>query len=157
MREFLHVRNPRFDIAVHLLDASHLPKKLHIALYDSKDWLQTSVGIWKTLSGRLNLQNVYTHTHTNILDTIHKEIHGEHLLAIQNWKTGKETPQYKTDCKRCNWGVTHGGRNKNSETIERTPAGRNGQRLTTTRLSSYTSTEVLLSSQKGISGARKVR
>lgn len=63
MREFLHVRNPRFDIAVHLLDASHLPKKLHIALYDSKDWLQTSVGIWKTLSGRLNLQNVYTHTH----------------------------------------------------------------------------------------------
>lgn len=26
-----------FDIAVHLLDASHLPKKLHIALYDSKD------------------------------------------------------------------------------------------------------------------------
>ena len=66
-REFLHVRNPRFDIAVHLLDASHLPKKLHIALYDSKDWLQTSVGIWTTLSGRLNLQNVYiyiyTHTH----------------------------------------------------------------------------------------------
>ena len=68
MREFLHVRNPRFDIAVHLLDASHLPKKLHIALYDSKDWLQTSVGIWTTLSGRLNLQHVYTHTHTNILD-----------------------------------------------------------------------------------------
>ena len=101
---------------------------------------------------------MYTRTHTHqYFRLIHKETHGEHLLAIQNWKTGKETPQYKTDCKRCNWGVTHGGRNKNSETIERTPAGRNGQRLTTTRLSSYTSTEVLLSSQKGISGARKVR
>ena len=65
MREFLHVRNPRFDIAVHLLDASHLPKKLHIALYDSKDSLQTSDGIWTILSGRLNLQ---TYTNGNILD-----------------------------------------------------------------------------------------
>eukprot|EP00435_Cladocopium_sp_Y103_P061287 s679_g22.t7 len=45
-----------FDIAVHLLDASHLPKKLHIALYDSKD---AEVGRLEPISVR-SLQDMPT-------------------------------------------------------------------------------------------------